>query len=91
MPAPKPVLESLFDWLDQKLGEADCDDTLRLTLEFAQSHALDEKRLRDWTEKYGGYCDCEVLGNLGYERFRENIQTRAEEATANDSISYVLG
>jgi hypothetical protein len=64
LPAPKPVLESLFDWLDEKLGEADCDDTLRLTLEFAQSHALDEKRLRDWTEKYGGYCDCEVLGNV---------------------------
>ena len=64
LPAPKLVLQSLFDWLDEKLGGAGCDDTLRLTLEFAQLHALDERRLRDWTEKYGGYCDCEVLGNV---------------------------
>ena len=64
LPAPKSILDSLFNWLDEKLGETDCDNTLRLTLEFAHSRGLDEKRLCDWTEKYGGYCDCEVLGNV---------------------------
>ena len=64
LPAPKPTLESLFDWLDEKLGESDCDDTPRLTLEFAKLNGLDEQRLRTWTEKYGGYCDCEVLANV---------------------------
>jgi len=64
LPAPKQILDSLFNWLDEKLGESACDDTLRLTLEFAQSKGLDEKHLCDWTEKYGGYCDCEVLANV---------------------------
>jgi hypothetical protein len=36
LPVSKPALEALFDWLDQKLGETDCDDTLHLTLEFAK-------------------------------------------------------
>jgi hypothetical protein len=64
LPAPKPILDSLFDWLDEKLGETSCDHTLRLTLEFARLKGLDEERLCDWTEKYGGYCDCEVLANV---------------------------
>jgi hypothetical protein len=64
LPAPKPLLDLLFDWLDQKLGETECDNTLRLTLEFAKLHDLGEKRLCDWTEEYGGYCDCEVLANV---------------------------
>jgi hypothetical protein len=64
LPVPKAILDSLFDWLDEKLGETSCDDTLRLTLEFARLKGLDERRLCDWTEKYGGYCDCEVLANV---------------------------
>jgi hypothetical protein len=64
LPAPKPILDLLFDWLDLRLGDTECDDTLRLTLEFARQHKLDGKRLSDWTEKYGGYCDCEVLANV---------------------------
>ena len=64
LPASKPALEALFDWLDQKSGETDCDDTLHLTLEFAKLNGLDEQRLGVWTEKYGGYCDCEVLANV---------------------------
>jgi hypothetical protein len=64
LPAPKSMLDLLFEWLDEKLRGAECDNTLRLTLEFAQLHRLDEKRLCSWTEKYGGYCDCEVLANV---------------------------
>ena len=64
LPATKQILESLFDYLDERLGETECDDTLRLTLEYAKLKGLDENRLCAWTEKYGGYCDCEVLGNV---------------------------
>ena len=64
LPAPKTILDSLFNWLDEKLGETECDGTLRLTLEFARLNGLDEMRLCDWTEKYDGYCDCEVLANV---------------------------
>jgi hypothetical protein len=64
LPAPKSMLDLLFSFLDETLSETECDDTLRLTIKFAQSHGLDENRLRSWTEKYGGYCDCEVLANV---------------------------
>jgi hypothetical protein len=64
LPASKDVLQSLFDWLDEKLEADSCDDTLRFTLEFAKANKVDETRLSDWTKQYGGYCDCEVLANV---------------------------
>lgn len=64
LPASRSILESLFDYLDEKLGDAGCDNTVGLTLEFAKLNRLDENRLCAWTEKYAGYCRCEVLVNI---------------------------
>jgi len=64
LPASKELLETLFDSVDRKLGENSCDDTLRFTLEFARANKLDEDRLSDWLNEYGGYCDCEVVANV---------------------------
>jgi Protein of unknown function (DUF2695) len=64
LPAQKMILEDLFAWIEEKLGTTGCDHTLRFTLEFARTNKLDAERLTEWTNHYGGYCDCEVLGNV---------------------------
>jgi hypothetical protein len=64
LPAPRQVLDVLFTWLEEKLSDTECDNTLRLTAEFAELNGLDDKRLCQWVKQYDGYCDCEVLWNV---------------------------
>jgi len=63
-PVPHPLLNQLFDYLDQQLSTTGCDHTLRLTREFISRQSLPEIETIAWLEKNGGYCDCEVLGNV---------------------------
>ena len=62
LPASVAALKGLFDWLDANLGE--CDNTLRLSLEYIRQNNLDRDRVVEWLEENGGYCDCEVLANV---------------------------
>ena len=79
-PAPVPALRGLFDHIDLRLGEEECDGSLRLTREFLRRSSLDEDRVVAWLEEQGGHCDCEVLNNVesvvaeavpGYEQSQE--------------------
>jgi hypothetical protein len=63
LPVPAPVLKALFNHLDERLGESECDDTLRYVRDFIRSHSLPEEAVVSWLEDNGGYCDCEALAN----------------------------
>lgn len=63
-PVPFTALKELFDFLDERLSDAVCDDTLRFTREFMQQNAIDESLVIPWLEDNGGHCDCEVLDNV---------------------------
>ena len=63
MPISKNDLVDLFNHLDGALS-AGCDHTLRFTRGFLQIRALDESTIVPWLGESGGYCDCEVLGNV---------------------------
>jgi hypothetical protein len=76
-PAPILVLKGLFDFLDLRLSESECDDTLRFTHEYIRRSDMNERWTIEWREQNGGFCDCEVLNNIeptvaeavpGYER-----------------------
>jgi len=78
-PAPIGELKELFDFLDERLSESNCDDTLRFTREFVRQHAMEEDLTIQWLEENGGFCDCEALNNVeeivadavqGYDRIR---------------------
>ncbi|TGE20456.1 DUF2695 domain-containing protein [Hymenobacter aquaticus] len=71
LPLPLTELKALFDYLDEQLGETDCDDTLRLTQQFLESRNIPVAPITAWLDTYGGYCDCEVLANVE-EKF-ENV------------------
>ena len=60
-PASAAVLKALFDALDDKLSESECDDSLRLTRGIISEKNLDEAPILNWLETNGGHCDCEVL------------------------------
>lgn len=63
-PASIKELKELFDFLDERLSDSACDDTLRFTREFVRQHAMEEDRTIQWLQEHGGHCDCEALNNV---------------------------
>ncbi len=66
IPMPLQDFRDLFDHLDSE-GAEECDHTLRVTTVFLQQRGLDVERTIAWLGEHGGYCDCEVLANVGDE------------------------
>ena len=64
LPAHREVLVALFDALERAISKDGCDHSLRHTYAWAQAQGLDAELIANWTRQYGGYCDCEVLGNV---------------------------
>ena len=63
MPLSRDNLGELFDYLDQAL-QLGCDHSLRFTCQFLADRALPDEPIIQWLGQYGGFCDCEVLGNV---------------------------
>ena len=65
LPISREKFQNLFDFLDEKVGELGCNDTLKLTLEFLnQNNIQNIQKVKEWLNEKGGYCDCEVLYNV---------------------------
>lgn len=65
MPIDDKILESLFDYLNERLSTEDCKNDLTMTIAFLKKHGV--KNLDNaiaWLQSKGGYCDCEVLANV---------------------------
>jgi hypothetical protein len=68
MPLSKSDLKALFDYLDETMSS--CDHSLTLTTDFLNAHSLNLEKIIPWLREHGGYCDCEVLGNVE-EKFED--------------------
>lgn len=65
LPISKTQFQELFDFLDSKLGDAGCDDTLKFCNEFfAKNSIANFEEVIGWLKENGGFCDCEVLANI---------------------------
>ena len=64
MPISIDVVKELFDFLDEELETRSCDDTNIMTIEFLENKNLDKEKIIPWLNDLGGYCDCEILGNV---------------------------
>ena len=73
MPLAPTLLHELFDDLDQRLHEQGCHHDLRLTEGFLQGRLTDWPAVRAWLGEWGGFCDCEVLANVGDHWPREEF------------------
>jgi hypothetical protein len=68
LPVSLELLKSLFNWVGNQLEKQDCDQTFKFTQNFIEQNNLPEDTLLEWLQNQGGYCDCEVLGNV-FEQF----------------------
>ena len=66
IPIPNQQFRSLFDYLENE-GVDQCDHTLRITTKFLQLNECNVETVLTWLREHGGYCDCEVLANVGSE------------------------
>ena len=65
LPISREMFQNLFDFLDAKLSEDECDDTLKLTAKFFEENGIENiDETENWLRENGGYCDCEVLYNV---------------------------
>ena len=64
MPLAPQDLRDLLDHLDRE-DAPPCDHTLREAVEFLEKRELDVERVVAWLHEHGGYCDCEVIYNVG--------------------------
>jgi hypothetical protein len=73
IPTGKEPLQALFRHLEKTIYQVDskgitrsfCDGTLMRTEAFLSALGLWSEDVRKWLERYGGYCDCEVVMNVG--------------------------
>ena len=68
MPFSKETLSALLDHLDTALFEGKrclCDHTLRRTQSFMTDEHAWSDAARQWLGDHGGFCDCEVVFNVG--------------------------
>ena len=70
VPLEKSIIIELFDFLDNELGENECNHNYQLTNEFLKSKQVESEKIFEWFREQGGYCDCEILYNIE-ERFEE--------------------
>ena len=63
IPMSSTQMKALFDFVDKKLSESECDDTLRYTIGFLRTQPVEPETVLSWLEKAGGYCDYEVIAN----------------------------
>ncbi len=72
LPLSRDRFKDLFDFLDNELTDNSCDHTLKFTKAFFSTKDLDNfDETAKWLNEKGGYCDCEVLGNVE-EMFDDN-------------------
>ena len=72
LPMSKELFRQLFDFLDEKLTDDDaCSHELSLTTEFLNINNISVEPVLSFLEEHGGYCDCEVLGNVE-EKFQDD-------------------
>jgi hypothetical protein len=63
LPLSDSDMEALFDMLDQRLPDAACDHSRRLTDAWLAEHGHPIDQVHRWLDDNGGFCDCEVLAN----------------------------
>lgn len=64
LPVSPDALTGLFDHVEVRVQENDCDETLRFSIEFAEQSYWEVNKITEWLRANGGYCDCEVLMNV---------------------------
>ncbi len=63
-PIPIESLRGLFDFLDSRLTDAECDERFTIAFEYLGRYGFEHEAFVDWSIANGGGCDCEILSNI---------------------------
>jgi hypothetical protein len=63
LPLDNKTMRELFDYVDAKLSDMECDNDLTHTRAFLSAAGLPQDKTILWLQDHGGYCDCEALAN----------------------------
>ena len=64
LPARKEELESLFAYLETRIGRESCNHSLRYAMQFMMENRLNFPKVTAWLNENGGCCDCKVLESI---------------------------
>ncbi|MBK7705317.1 MAG: DUF2695 domain-containing protein [Acidobacteria bacterium] len=64
LPAGQFDFEDLFDFLEFKLENEECNHSLRFAMQFMMENRLNFPRVSSWLQENGGFCDCKVLEQI---------------------------
>ncbi|RMG00862.1 MAG: DUF2695 domain-containing protein [Acidobacteria bacterium] len=67
LPLSRQMLETLFEYIENKLKENPCNHNLNYSLQFALKNKLDLARVTSWLNSNGAYCDCKVIDYIATE------------------------
>ena len=64
-------LRALHVYLDEQLNRFGiaCDKTLSRTRTWSEREGMDAENVLASVQEFGGFCDCEVLGNVTLDKF----------------------
>lgn len=61
LPVDENIFPKLFDFLDEKLSENDCQNDFTIASKFCDKHHIAKQVLFNWLNEQGQACDCEIL------------------------------
>lgn len=64
LPMERNLFFELFDYLNTKLEEIECNHDFTLTKKFLRDRGVEIEKVIEFLEKNGGFCDCEVILNV---------------------------
>jgi hypothetical protein len=63
LPLSPAQMKELFDFVNERLAESECDHSLRHTMTYLDAHQIVSDPVSAWLRDAGGYFDCEVIMN----------------------------
>lgn len=70
-PLPNDLLAEFFEFVEVSVGKEGCDHSRRFTEKWLVSKQIAQEPFTSWLETNGGFCDCEVAGNV-FQHWEEN-------------------
>src|ERR1035437_1716208 len=61
LPVDEKIFPKLFDFIDEKLSEQDCQNDFTIASNFCNKQNIDKQILFGWLNEQGAACDCEIL------------------------------
>ena len=61
LPVDENFFPKLFDFIDEKLSEQDCQNDFTIASKFCDKLHIDKQVLFSWLNEQGQVCDCEIL------------------------------